>query len=72
MNLGFKEVIDMEVFEKIIDIKKSCNKDYVTVSVVLQLNNDLKQAFKNQGFRILENKVELISNNLWQYKFEWN
>ncbi|WP_271765925.1 hypothetical protein [Aquimarina algiphila] len=71
MNLGFKESIDIDVLKRILDIKLNHPKMLVTISVELPMNDNLKSNFQNNGIRVIENKLDLFSSRLIQYKFEW-
>ncbi|WP_103070631.1 hypothetical protein [Aquimarina sediminis] len=72
MNLGFKESIDIRILNKILEIKRVHSKGYVTISVENKINRDFKTSLRREGIQIKENKLELISSRLIQYKFEWD
>lgn len=72
MNLGFKKSIDAHVFKKILDIKNKHSKGYAIINVENVLCRHLKSDLKKEGIMIKENKLDLISDNLIQYKFEWS
>lgn len=71
MNLGFKKSIDLHVFKKIIEIKNTYSFGYVTINVENEIIDDFKTDFIKEGITINENRLELISDILIQYKFEW-
>lgn len=72
MNLGFKKSIDLYVFKKILEIKSKRSKGYVTINVESKIDRDFKIHLRKEGVLISENKLRIISNNLFQYKFEWH
>lgn len=72
MNLGFKKSIDLHVFKKIIEIKNTYSFGYVTINVENEIIDDFKTDFIKEGITINENRLELISDILIQYKFEWD
>lgn len=71
MNLGFKESIDAPIFKKILEIKSKRLKGYIIINVENKICRHLKSDLKKEGIIIKENKLDMISNNLMQYKFEW-
>ncbi len=71
MNLGFKKSIDIDVLKRILDIKRNQSKGLITIMVELPISNKLKLDFENKGFVVIENKLDLFSSRLIQYRFEW-
>ncbi|TSE03392.1 hypothetical protein [Aquimarina algiphila] len=72
MNLGYRKSIDIDVLKRIIDVKLNQTKGLVTISVEVPISDSLRNSFEDQGIKVMENKLHLISNNLFQYKFEWS
>ncbi|WP_109438247.1 hypothetical protein [Aquimarina sp. AU119] len=70
MNLGFKGSIDIDLFERIVSIRSSNPKERVSVIVEHPISDDLRKSFEDKGFTIIENKLDVVSEKLIQYKFE--
>ncbi|WP_282080883.1 hypothetical protein [Aquimarina algiphila] len=72
MNLGFKGSIDIDLFKRIIDVRLSNPKGIVSIILEQPISNDLRKSFEDKGFTIIENKLDVVSSELIQYKFEWD